>query len=262
MLLAAFPLLIIVLRGDLLDGGGSARVRELARGVILKGGQVLTPCSSLAQQMLKVAYLRVVHVGKIHFMMPSVRQVKEVALGGTVWLTGLPSSGKSTLAAGLAERLSKSRSVEVLDGDVIRRNLFPELGFSKDDRTENVRRTGVIARMLASHGAFVITPVIAPYRAAREAVRKEHGDHGLLYVEIFVDAAPEICAERDVKGLYARAKRGEITGLTGFDDPYESPIQPELHLRTDQLSVSECLHRMIQLVETIASRRADGHDHA
>lgn len=172
-------------------------------------------------------------------------------MGVTVWLTGLPSSGKSTLAAALAERLATNRPVEVLDGDVIRRNLFPELGFSKDDRTENVRRTGIIARMLATHGAFVITPVIAPYRAAREAVRKDHEDHGLTYVEIFVDATPEICAERDVKGLYARAKRGEITGLTGFDDPYESPMQPDLHLRTDQLSVQECLDRMIRIVDNI-----------
>jgi adenylylsulfate kinase len=174
-------------------------------------------------------------------------------LGATVWLTGLPSSGKSTLAAGLAARLAENRLVEVLDGDVIRRNLFPELGYSKDDRTENVRRTGTIARMLAAHGVLVIAPVIAPYRAAREVVQKDHHDHGLAYFEIFVDAAPEICAERDVKGLYARAKRGEITGLTGFDDPYESPLHPDLHLHTDRLSVPDCLDLMVQFVETIVT---------
>ncbi|WP_308258708.1 adenylyl-sulfate kinase [Saccharothrix obliqua] len=175
-------------------------------------------------------------------------------MGVTVWLTGLPSSGKSTLASALAERLARTRRVQVLDGDAIRRDLFPELGFSKDDRAENVRRTGLLARLLAGHGAVVITPVIAPYRAARDAVRKDHEAHGLRYLEVFVDAAPEVCAERDVKGLYARAKRGEITGLTGFDDPYEAPLQPDLHLRTDRLSVAECLDRVAALVTGAESR--------
>ncbi|WP_433261796.1 adenylyl-sulfate kinase [Actinosynnema sp. CS-041913] len=175
-------------------------------------------------------------------------------MGATVWLTGLPSAGKSTLAGALADRLAESRRVEVLDGDVIRRQLFPELGFSKEHRAENVRRTGLVARLLAGHGAVVITPVIAPYRAAREAVRKDHETFGLRYLEVFVDAAPEICAERDVKGLYARAKRGEITGLTGFDDPYEPPLQPDLHLRTDRLSVADCLDRMVALVTGAVAR--------
>jgi adenylylsulfate kinase len=165
-------------------------------------------------------------------------------------LTGLPSSGKSTLASALAERAaSDGVRTQVLDGDVLRRDLFPELGFSKDDRTENVRRTGVIARMLARQGALVITPVIAPYRAARDVVRKDHESYGIPYLEVFVDASAEICAERDVKGLYARAKRGEISGLTGFDDPYEAPVQPDLHLRTDLLPVEECVARMAELVE-------------
>lgn len=176
-------------------------------------------------------------------------------MGATIWLTGLPSSGKSTLAGALAARLAGTHPVEVLDGDVVRRQLFPELGFSKDDRAENVRRTGLVARLLAGHGAIVITPVIAPYRAAREAVRKDHEEHGLRYLEVFVDAAPEVCATRDVKGLYARAKKGEITGLTGFDDPYETPIQPELHLRTDELSVDACVERMVALLD---GARRDG----
>ncbi|GAA0231439.1 adenylyl-sulfate kinase [Saccharothrix mutabilis subsp. mutabilis] len=173
-------------------------------------------------------------------------------MGATIWLTGLPSSGKSTLARALAARLAGTRPVEVLDGDVVRRQLFPELGFSKDDRAENVRRTGLVARLLAGHGAIVITPVIAPYRAAREAVRKDHEEHGLRYLEVFVDATPEVCATRDVKGLYARAKKGEITGLTGFDDPYETPIQPELHLRTDELTVDTCVDRMVALLDGTA----------
>ncbi|WP_367127812.1 adenylyl-sulfate kinase [Saccharothrix sp. HUAS TT1] len=170
-------------------------------------------------------------------------------MGATLWLTGLPSAGKSTLASALAERLADRHRTQVLDGDVLRRDLFPELGFSKDDRTENVRRTGVIALMLARQGALVITPVIAPYRAARDAVRKGHESYGIPYLEVFVDASAEVCARRDVKGLYARAKRGEITGLTGFDDPYEPPLQPDLHLRTDQLAVAECVARMAALVE-------------
>ncbi|MGW4891639.1 adenylyl-sulfate kinase [Kitasatospora sp. NPDC004240] len=154
--------------------------------------------------------------------------------GGTVWLTGLPSAGKSTLARALAERLrAGGRRVEILDGDEIRANLTAGLGFTRADRTENVRRIGWIAELLARNGVTVLVPVIAPYRDARAAVRAQHMAGGTRYVEVHVATAVETCAERDVKGLYAKQAAGEISGLTGVDDPYEAPEHPELRIDTD-----------------------------
>ncbi|MCP3798463.1 adenylyl-sulfate kinase [Allokutzneria sp. A3M-2-11 16] len=159
--------------------------------------------------------------------------------GRTIWFTGLPSSGKSTLAASFATELR--RPVEVLDGDVLRTCFFPELGFSETDRKENVRRAGRLALMLARHGVTVLVPVIAPYRASRHWVRQLHADAGVGYAEVWVDASPEVCASRDAKGLYRRARLGELSGLTGVDAPYETPERPELRLRTDRLSIRDCL---------------------
>ncbi|HEY0804910.1 MAG TPA: adenylyl-sulfate kinase [Pseudonocardiaceae bacterium] len=165
--------------------------------------------------------------------------------GRTLWFTGLPSSGKSTLAAELAAQLGGY--VRVLDGDVLRSNFFPELGFSRADRIENVRRTGRLAVMLAEHGVTVLVPVIAPYRVAREWVRQLHADAGIRYAEVWVDAPLPVCVARDVKGLYAKAQRGELRGLTGLDDPYESPVDAELHLRTDLMSIQDCMGRLREL---------------
>jgi adenylylsulfate kinase len=169
--------------------------------------------------------------------------------GSTVWLTGLPSSGKSTLAAALADALPGP--VQVLDGDLLRSQFFPELGFSRADRIENVRRTGRLAAMLARHGVTVVVPVIAPYESARAWVRQLHADAGLDYAEVWVDAPVEVCAERDIKGLYAKARRNELHGLTGIDDPYEPPAHPALHLRTDQHSVADCLRWLVELVDAL-----------
>ncbi|TDV54227.1 adenylyl-sulfate kinase [Actinophytocola oryzae] len=159
----------------------------------------------------------------------------------TVWLTGLPSSGKSTLGRALAEQHRAHRAVEQLDGDVIRRDLFPELGFDKADRTENIRRIGALAAMLAAHDVLVVVSVIAPYEAARAAVRAEHEARGLEFVEVHVHAPVEVCADRDVKGLYARAKRGEVSGLTGIGDVYEEPVAPEVRVDTSAMPVEACL---------------------
>src|SRR6185312_13311456 len=153
--------------------------------------------------------------------------------GATVWLTGLPSAGKSTLARALAERLrAERREVEVLDGDEIRAVLSTELGFTKEDRDLNVARIGYVASLLASHGVLVLVPVIAPYAEARAAVRRRHAACGADYVEVYVGTPVEICADRDVKGLYARQRAGELTGLTGVDDPYQAPQDPDIRVDT------------------------------
>ncbi|MER7780370.1 adenylyl-sulfate kinase [Streptomyces sp. NPDC096191] len=160
--------------------------------------------------------------------------------GATVWLTGLPSSGKSTLARAVAERLrATGRGVEVLDGDEIRRFLSAGLGFSRADRHTNVTRIGFLAQTLASHGVLVLAPVIAPYAASRAAVRARHAAAGTAYVEVHVATPVEVCSVRDVKGLYARQAAGEISGLTGVDDPYEVPRTPELRIRTQSRSVAD-----------------------
>jgi len=171
----------------------------------------------------------------------------------SIWFTGLPSAGKSTLAAAYAERVRHRQRVQVLDGDVVRAAFFPELGFTKADRIANVQRIGSLARMFAGHGVLALVPVIAPYRQARDHVRSEHEAAGIPFAEVFVDAELQTCVDRDVKGLYARARSGEITGLTGFDDPYEEPEKPELRLRTDRCSIDECLAALDGLIADIES---------
>ncbi|MFD9390010.1 adenylyl-sulfate kinase [Streptomyces sp. NPDC060000] len=160
--------------------------------------------------------------------------------GATVWLTGLPSSGKSTVARNLAARLREAgRRVEVLDGDEIRRFLSAGLGFSRQDRDANVRRIGLVAEVLARNGVLVLVPVIAPYADSREAARERHAASGTTYLEVHVATPVEVCAERDVKGLYAAQAAGELSGLTGIDDPYEAPDHPDLRLQTHQQSAGE-----------------------
>jgi len=162
------------------------------------------------------------------------------ARGITVWLTGLPSAGKSTIAFGVAERLGMAgRRVEVLDGDEIRNNLSRDLGFSRADRIENVRRIGFLALLLARHGVISLVPVIAPYRTSRDAVRVQHYMHGVDYAEVHVATPVDVCSQRDVKGLYARQRMGELTGLTGVDDPYEPPERPELRIHPHTQTVDE-----------------------
>ncbi|MFF4140798.1 adenylyl-sulfate kinase [Streptomyces sp. NPDC001698] len=165
--------------------------------------------------------------------------------GGTVWLTGLPSAGKTTIATGLAERLrAEGQRVQVLDGDEVRAALSKDLGFSKKDRDTNVRRIGYVARLLASHGVTVLVPVIAPYATSREAVRDQHAAQGVPYLEVHVATPVEICADRDVKSLYAKQAAGEISGLTGTDDPYEVPVAPQLRLHTQDQTVEESVQQV------------------
>ncbi|MEU8934914.1 adenylyl-sulfate kinase [Streptomyces sp. NPDC048409] len=162
------------------------------------------------------------------------------AQGATVWLTGLPSAGKTTIARLLGDRLkAQGHRVEVLDGDEIRRFLSAGLGFSREDRNTNVQRIGLVSEVLARNGVLSVVPVIAPYADSREAVRVRHEKSGTPYLEVHVATPVEVCGERDVKGLYARQAAGELTGLTGVDDPYEPPADPALVLRTEDQTPQE-----------------------
>lgn len=168
--------------------------------------------------------------------------------GQTIWLTGLPSAGKSTIARALEKRLlDAGRQVEVLDGDVVREHLTKGLGFSRDDRDENVRRIGFVANLLSRNGVTVICPVIAPYRSTRDGVRAAHEAR---FVEVYVSTPVDVCSERDVKGLYARQRAGELSGLTGIDDPYEAPLAPEVEVPTHELSLDESVDRIWQVLQT------------
>ncbi|MFG2172619.1 adenylyl-sulfate kinase [Streptomyces niveus] len=169
--------------------------------------------------------------------------------GATIWLTGLPSAGKTTIAVELAERLrSEGHRVEVLDGDEIREFLSAGLGFSREDRHTNVQRIGFVAELLASNGVKALVPVIAPYTDSREAVRKRHQSEGTAYLEVHVATPVEVCSVRDVKGLYAKQAAGEISGLTGVDDPYEAPEEPDLRIESHTQSVQQsaaALHALL-----------------
>jgi len=156
--------------------------------------------------------------------------------GATVWFTGLSGSGKSTIANAVAERLlAAGRPAYLLDGDNVRHGLNADLGFSAADRAENVRRIGEVARLMADAGLVVLVPVISPYRADRERVRSAHEVAGLAFAEVFVDTPLALCEARDPKGLYAKARAGDLTGMTGIDDPYEPPASAELTLRPGEL---------------------------
>jgi adenylylsulfate kinase len=171
--------------------------------------------------------------------------VSPLAAGRVIWFTGLSGAGKSTLASALHERLdSQGVAVELLDGDAVRENLSKGLGFSKADRDTNVRRIAFVAGLLARHGVTVLVSAISPYRDTRDAVLAELPNT----TEVFVDAPLTVVTERDVKGLYLKAIAGEIAHFTGVSDPYEAPINPGLHLRTDQMSVEECLSQLGALV--------------
>jgi adenylylsulfate kinase len=163
-----------------------------------------------------------------------------MSTGATVWLTGLPSAGKTTIARAVAGRLTaRGRRAEVLDGDELREFLSAGLGFSRADRDTNVQRIGFVAELLASHGVVVLVPVIAPYADSREAVRKRHEAQGTPYLEVHVATPVDVCADRDVKGLYAKQAAGELTGLTGVDDPYEAPARPDLRIQTQGRTVEQ-----------------------
>ena len=168
--------------------------------------------------------------------------------GLVLWLTGLSSAGKSTISAIVAEQLrADGQRVEVIDGDLIRERLSPDLGFSRADRDENVRRVTVLSDLLSRNGVIVVTAMISPYRQTREAVRRELGDR---FVEVFVKASIEACAQRDPKGLYAMALKGQIGEFTGVSDPYEEPLSPELVVETEQESKEQSAAHILDYVDS------------
>jgi len=166
--------------------------------------------------------------------------------GATVWFTGLSACGKSTIASALEQVLVQSGvACYRLDGDNIRFGLNKNLGFSAEDRAENIRRIGEVAKLFSDAGHITLTSFISPYRADRDAARSVHDETGLGFIEVFVDTPLEECEKRDPKGLYKKARAGEIKGFTGIDDPYEAPADPELHLTTVGKSVDDCVQEVV-----------------
>ena len=166
--------------------------------------------------------------------------------GFTLWFTGLSGAGKTTVAEIVEHELrERNRRVEVLDGDIVRTNLSKGLGFGRDDRNTNVLRIGFVANLLTRHGVAVIVSAISPYKEARDQVRRRIVD----FVEVFVDAPLEVCAERDVKGLYKKAFAGEIPQFTGVSDPYEPPAAPDLVLKTNEEEPQESARKVIEKLE-------------
>jgi adenylylsulfate kinase len=169
--------------------------------------------------------------------------------GATLWLTGLPASGKSTVAAALEYALVM-RGIHAyrLDGDNVRHGLNSNLGFSREDRAENIRRIGEVAKLFADSGCIAITAFISPYIADRENVRRMHKEVDLPFLEVFVECPIRECMRRDPKGQYRKARAGEIKGFTGVDDPYEVPLLPELVLKTAESNVGDCVQACLDLL--------------
>lgn len=166
--------------------------------------------------------------------------------GVTVWFTGLSGAGKTTISSAVEKVLrSQGYKVEVLDGDVVRQNLTKGLGFSKEDRDENVRRVGFVASLLSRNGVIVLVSAISPYRNIREEMRQRIDN----FVEVYVNAPLDVCERRDVKGLYQKARSGQIRNFTGIDDPYEPPLNADIECRTDLESLEESVSKVLAKLE-------------
>ena len=170
--------------------------------------------------------------------------------GATIWLTGLSSSGKSTIAVALEQVLmQQGKRAYVLDGDNVRHGLNKNLGFSAEDRTENIRRIGEVSKLFADAGLLSITSFISPYSADRDLVRKLHEEADLPFLEVYVELPLKVAEERDPKGLYKKARAGEIKGFTGIDDPYEEPTNAELILHTADQTIEESVRTLLELID-------------
>ncbi len=173
--------------------------------------------------------------------------------GLILWFTGLSGAGKTTLCRGVESALlAQGCRVEVLDSDIVRLHLSPDLGFTREDREENVRRLGYVAQLLKRHGIIVLVAAISPYRRSREAVKEmAQGD----FHEIYINAPLPVCEERDVKGLYQKARKGEVPDFTGIDAPYEHPLSPDLECRTDLETVQQSSAKILALIQTTFTRQ-------
>jgi len=184
--------------------------------------------------------------------------------GCTLWLTGLSGSGKSTIGVALEKALiARGVLAYRLDGDNVRHGLCANLGFAADDRQENIRRVGEVARLFADAGIVTISSFISPYQRDRDQVRRVHEEAGLPFLEVYIDTPIEVCEQRDPKGLYKKARAGEIKGFTGIDDPYEAPGRPEIHIQTGEQSVEEsagALVRYLGEAGLLGSERSHGSD--
>jgi adenylylsulfate kinase len=168
--------------------------------------------------------------------------------GFTLWFTGLPCSGKTTIAEIVAPEIrERGLNVEVLDGDVVRQGLSKELGFSKKDRDIHIRRIGFVSKLLSRNDVAVIASFVSPYRAIRDELRQEIGN----FVEVYVKCPVEVCIERDVKGMYKKAIAGEIENFTGVSDPYEEPEKPEIVVETDKESVEDSAKKVLSTLEKL-----------
>ncbi len=170
-----------------------------------------------------------------------------MSTGTLIWLTGLSGAGKTTITQALAPRLTAlGHKVEILDGDAVRETLSKGLGFSKEDRDTNIKRIGFVANLLAKHGITVLVSAISPYRDARREVLLEAAKNGVKALEVFVDAPLDVVSARDVKGLYKKAIAGEIKHFTGVSDPYEAPLEPDVHIRTDQKTLEQSVDAILE----------------
>ena len=171
--------------------------------------------------------------------------------GATIWFTGLSGSGKSTIAVAIEKELHRMGKVSYrLDGDNVRLGINKNLGFSEEDRHENIRRIGEVAKLFCDAGTIALSSFISPYRVDRNRVRELHEAAGLPFIEVFVDCSLEVAEERDPKGLYKKARAGEIKGFTGIDDPYETPVRAEIHLHTDQMTLEEEVAIILDYLQT------------
>jgi len=162
--------------------------------------------------------------------------------GFVLWFTGLPCSGKTTVADVVADKLKKMNyKVERLDGDIVRQGLTRDLGFSKEDRDKNIERVTFVTKLLSRNGVATLVSFVSPYREKRQHVREETTN----FIEVFAKCPVEVCQERDVKGMYAKALRGEIKDFTGVDDPYEDPVNPEIVIETDKETVEESANKVL-----------------